>query len=274
VKGRLFAIALATALVAGSAAAQTAPADPDAPDASNAGSTRSWLAQRGSQSNATRSEAPQSSSLSRVLLGLLLLAAVGGGALLVRRRRLNGGIAAPAIKLEVLASTRISPKAHAVVASVGGRVMLLGVTDHSVRRLAWISPSRLKMRATPLDAERPAERESEPPPAPARAPRDAVERPNLAPFRHAQLAAQKPVPAPAPAPRAQDKEPFRELLTRALGRAGRAAPAPEANDSALQIAEATQDHFERRAERRAPAAADSRFIEGQAAGLSRRAGVA
>jgi flagellar biogenesis protein FliO len=190
----------------------------------------------------------------------------------VRKRRLQGGIAVLAIKLEVLASTRISPKAHAVVASVGGRVMLLGVTDHSVRRLAWISPARLK-RANPEAPASSAERESEAPSAPAPTPQRIIER-QVAALRTAQKPFQHVEAAPAVAPRAADKEPFRELLTRALGRSGRAAP--EAGDTALQIAEATQDRFERRSERserterRAPASADPRFVEGQAAGLSRR----
>lgn len=257
-------IALAGALAAGGAAAQTAPADPGAPDASTSGASRGWLMQRGASASETRTEARSSSSLPRVLLGMLLLAGVGVGALLVRRRRLSGGVAAPAIKLEVLASTRIGPKAHAVVASVGGRVMLLGVTDQSVRRLSWISPRRLKARpATEPERKTTEERPSEPPAAPLRAPRELPARLNLAAIN---AAAQHLAPAPALVPRTNDKEPFRELLTRALGRASK--PAPIANDSALLIAEATQDRFERRA-----AATDPRFVEGQAAGLSRRAGV-
>jgi flagellar biogenesis protein FliO len=244
--------ALVCATLSASAAAQSATADPDAPDASTDNAPRGWLAQRGARSD-TASQSRPSSNLPRTLLGLLLLAGVAGGAVYLKRRRLTAKVASPAIKLEVLATTRISPKAHAVVASVGGRVMLLGVTDQSVRRLAWISPSRLKRSEEPR---------AEPAPEPA-----LREHPLRAALEETPVHSPAAQPKPAAVPKTNEK-PFRELLTRALGRG--ADPAPAAADTALVIAEATRDHFERRA----TPSSDSRFIEGQAAGLSRRRGQA
>ena len=40
--------------------------------------------------------------------------------------------------VRVLSGTIVGPKARAVVAEVGGRFILLGVTEQSVRRLAWL----------------------------------------------------------------------------------------------------------------------------------------
>jgi flagellar biogenesis protein FliO len=250
---RASSAALVCVSLAASASAQSASADPQAPDASTDNTPRSWLAQRGARTSSDAASPTKSSpTLSRTLLGLLLLASVIGGAVYVRRRRLTASVASPAIKLEVLASTRISPKAHAVVASVGGRVMLLGVTDQSVRRLAWISPRRLERRAEPKTDRA---RETAEPEHPLRAAID--EQPVRTPAAPAK---------PAAAPKTNEK-PFRELLTRALGRSN--DPAPAAADSALLIAETTRDHFERRS---APAneAREARFVEGQAAGLSAR----
>lgn len=249
-------VVLACSVFAAAASAQSAEPDPQAPDASADTTPRSWLAQRGARAGAdTADQSRSGATLSRTLLGLLLLAGVIGGAVFVRRRRLTVSVQSPAIKLEVLASTRISPKAHAVVASVGGRVMLLGVTDQSVRRLAWISPSRLKPRAEPKPDRT---REELAFALPARSPRDE------------QLIRAHAAPPKMAMPAKTREKPFGELLTRALGRAADPAPAPA--DSALVIAETTRDHFERRAP---SSAADARFVEGQAAGLSaRRRGVA
>lgn len=265
---RAFLAALFCSALSASASAQSANANPDAPDASADNTPRSWLAQRGARASSdSAAQSKPGATLSRTLLGLLLLAGVAGGAFYVRRRRLTASVQTPAIKLEVLASTRISPKAHAVVASVGGRVMLLGVTDQSVRRLAWISPSRLKPRAEPKLDHTSDEAVAD------------------LPARSARI--EQPVRLPASPPKAAaiaktSEKPFRELLTRALGRA--ADPAPAATDTALLIAETTRDHFERRnpstvgQSGQGPAPAhliDPRFVEGQAAGLSaRRRGVA
>jgi len=75
---------------------------------------------------------------SRMLWLVLPALALGGGALYMRfaKRR---GIAAVSRRLEVLDTARVGPKAHVVVISVGGRQLLLGVTEQSVQRLGWMS---------------------------------------------------------------------------------------------------------------------------------------
>jgi flagellar protein FliO/FliZ len=70
---------------------------------------------------------------------LALVATLGGVAYYARRRR--QGARAPAqakAQLRVLGSTRIGPKANAVVVEVGGKRILLGVTEHAVNNLAWL----------------------------------------------------------------------------------------------------------------------------------------
>jgi len=108
----------------------------DAPDASVV--DRTWLRQ---SSDPEPSAASGSDSRSPVLtlLALLLVAGLGAGALwLQRKKRTLSPIAAADARLTLLSSTRVGPKAYAVSAEVNGRVLLLGVTDHSVTHLAWI----------------------------------------------------------------------------------------------------------------------------------------
>src|SRR5882724_7126614 len=94
-------------------------------------------------------------SLGRMIGLLLGVGAVGGAALYLKRRgKVEGTRAVAKQRLSVLSSTRIGPKAHAVVISVAGRQMLLGVTDSSVKRLAFIDELE--------DEETEREREREP----------------------------------------------------------------------------------------------------------------
>jgi flagellar biogenesis protein FliO len=69
---------------------------------------------------------------------MLVSAAVGGAAVWVRARR--GGLAklTSSRELRVISSVRVGPKGHLVLAGIGDRAMLLGVTDNSVRRIAWM----------------------------------------------------------------------------------------------------------------------------------------
>jgi flagellar biogenesis protein FliO len=98
---------------------------------------------------------------------LAVLSGLGVAALAARRRRPKT-VALPesATRVRVLSSARIGPKANAVVAEVGGRVLLLGVTDTSVARLAWLdrdAAPKLPRRAT---ASAPVELAPEPSRAP------------------------------------------------------------------------------------------------------------
>ncbi len=116
----------------------------EAPDASV--DELGWLAPASSTDSAlatTTSSSPGSSLLT--LLALLLLAGLGGGALWLQRRK---KAASPAAQIEsrltLLSSTRVGPKAFAVSAEVNGRVLLLGVTDHTVTHLGWLDPPELE----------------------------------------------------------------------------------------------------------------------------------
>jgi flagellar biogenesis protein FliO len=69
---------------------------------------------------------------------LLLVATLGGVAFYARRKRqvLHGG--QPKAELKVVGTTRVGPKATAVVLEVGGKRLLLGVTEQAVSTLAWL----------------------------------------------------------------------------------------------------------------------------------------
>jgi flagellar biogenesis protein FliO len=69
---------------------------------------------------------------------LVLVSVLGGVAYYARRRRQVRPAPTAAEKLRVLGSTRVGPKAFAVVAEVGGKRLLLGVTDQAVNTLAWL----------------------------------------------------------------------------------------------------------------------------------------
>ena len=128
-----------------------AAADPlDKPDAS--ADPPAWLSQRGKARAelGTHNEGP---STWRSLLLVVLVGGLGGGALYMKKKR---GQAPKAVQLpanlRVIASTRLTAKAQAIVAQVGGRTILLGVTDTSVRRLAWLDEN--PALATETETER------------------------------------------------------------------------------------------------------------------------
>jgi flagellar biosynthetic protein FliO len=69
---------------------------------------------------------------------LLVLATLGGVAFYARRRGKGSMPAAPNAELRVLGTTRVGPKASAVVVEVSGKRLLLGVTEQAVSTLAWL----------------------------------------------------------------------------------------------------------------------------------------
>ena len=136
--------ALTVAVLPSPAFAQAA----DAPDASDA--PRAWLSQRG-QAPLSNDRAGGSPSGARALLGLVAMAALAGGVMFWRKKRDRAVKTEQAgLMLEVLASTRLGPKAQAVVARVGKKVVLLGVTEHSVQKLAWLDGRKLTAPAAAL----------------------------------------------------------------------------------------------------------------------------
>jgi flagellar biogenesis protein FliO len=99
-------------------------------------SPRSWLASPPSKPVVATAESPEIPWKSAVLL--LGVAAIGVFAWRHRNRFRSVAEGKVGARLSVAGSVRVGPKAHLVLANVGDRALLLGVTDDSVRRIAWI----------------------------------------------------------------------------------------------------------------------------------------
>jgi flagellar biogenesis protein FliO len=84
-------------------------------------------------------------------------AAVGAAAVWVRSRK--GGLAklTSSRELRVISSVRVGPKGHLVLAGIGDRALLLGVTDSAVRRIAWLPADQIVAGLNAVDALRPAD---------------------------------------------------------------------------------------------------------------------
>ncbi len=205
-------------------------------------------------------EAPRSSW--RSILLLLAVGGIGGAAFYMRRRKQTRLVAPTTSRLQIVETVRVSPRAQVVLTQVNGRLLLLGVTDRSVHRIAWAG------RVTD-------------------APRGAAQRRDVNEFDDAAPTMR---PKPAASPR-----PFQAMLD-ALKGARTSAPPP--SDAALQIAAETTDTYERRSPANSnrlssvpattttttaalrslealvaavPAAASVAPLEGQVSGLRRRA---
>jgi len=210
---------------------------PPAPPANAPSKSPSWLLAR----SAPKPVATGHSSIPSTgrMMGLFLVIGSLGAAVLYfkRRGRRESKRSVSPQRLSVVSSTRIGPKAHAVVISVAGRMMLLGVTDSSVKRLAFID-----------DVETELERETEPARRPS--PRAGARTTALA------------VRAAAPAEPAHSRS-FADLLKTAFTKREPAA----AEDAASILAAETQDVVGGK-----PVVANVRMldVEGQAQGLIRR----
>ncbi len=156
-----------------------------------------------------RPEAPPSPW--RSILLLLAVGGIGGYAFYLRRRKQTRLVAPVASRLQVLETVRVSPRAQVVLTQVNGRLLLLGVTDQSVRRIAWAGRAEEAAKA-------PVSR------------RDFPHEPDEAPAARA-----KPTTPPRP---------FQAMIDALKG--VRTSPPPP-SDAALQIAEETRDTYERRA---------------------------
>jgi flagellar biogenesis protein FliO len=109
-----------------------------AAEPSEAPQERSWLARGSPRADEAPAEGPARRS-GLTLGAVVIIVGLGVGAVVLRqKRRKLAPIAAMESRLDILSSSRVGPKAYAVTAHVGGRVMLLGVTDHSVTHLCWI----------------------------------------------------------------------------------------------------------------------------------------
>ncbi len=103
-----------------------------APDAAS----RSWLAQTPQAKPVAPAEPAHSPWRSALLL--LVVAAIGGAAIYARRSKRIAGKFPETARLRVMSSVRVGPKGFLVLAGIGERTLLLGVTDDSVRRIAWM----------------------------------------------------------------------------------------------------------------------------------------
>lgn len=235
----------AAAEAAAKAAADAAAAK--AAPATSAKAPPSWLATR-PQPKASAATGKSALPSGGRMVGLVLVLGALGAATLYFKRRGKVDVKSPVAqqRLRVLSSTRIGPKAHAVVITVAGRQMLLGVTDSSVKRLAFIDELE-------EDAEERAHERAERAPA---------VRPNPLATRAAAIAVRTVSPEPAPAKAGS----FADLLKTAFGKR---APV-EASDAASILAAETHDTVGGKPV--APKASNVRMIdvEGQAQGLMRR----
>jgi flagellar biogenesis protein FliO len=110
---------------------------------------RPWLAQPPATPAAAPAPAPAPLLPWRASLLVGVSAALGAAAVWVRSRK--GGLAklTSSRELRVISSVRVGPKGHLVLAGIGDRAILLGVTDSSVRRIAWMPADQI---AAPLSA--------------------------------------------------------------------------------------------------------------------------
>jgi flagellar biogenesis protein FliO len=229
-------------------AAAAAPAPVPAPAApapvASVAKPPTWLAKR----PAPKAAATGSSALPSTgrMLGLLLvMGSLGGAALYLKRRgRPDAKRVALPQKLAVLSSTRIGPKAHAVIISVAGRQMLLGVTDASVKRLAFIDEIEEEERERePLLGREPVRRAA-----------------SQAHTRGAAIAVHTVSPTPA------KSGSFADMLKTAFGKR---TPEPE-TDAASILAAETQDSVGGKPVTGNASNVRMLDVEGQAQGLIRR----
>lgn len=214
----------------------TACAQPGAPGA------KDWL-RADSHRQTSSTTASSRSSLGRVFAALVLVAA--GGYFVWRKTRNARKTPLPTkTHIRVVGGTLVGPKARAVVADVGGRLILLGVTEQSVRKLAWLDAIEgIESSDERDDGERSSRTANEPQPQ------------RLVPQRKAER-------YNASAPRFK----FSEVLRDAVGMKTRPM-----TDSALVLAENTQDRISLSVTRgQARRDAPLIDIEGQAAGLVSR----
>ncbi|MFZ5894312.1 MAG: flagellar biosynthetic protein FliO [Myxococcota bacterium] len=215
-------------------AAQPAPAPASS-------SSRGYLRQQASKKPVA--SAPTTSPLRIALMGGLV-AGLAVWALLKRRRQQTVARATRS-DLEIVSTARVGNKAQVVVVNVGGRKVLLGVTDSEVSRLAW------------LDGELEGD--------------GAATEPFEEPSPFASVPQQKPVvvaPVESKPARIEPRR-FRDALLGALGQPQKPAATPASTDAAVAIAESMQDVVTRSPRVALPAEAPASMVdvEGQAKGL-------
>ncbi|RYZ09506.1 MAG: hypothetical protein EOO73_04205 [Myxococcales bacterium] len=232
------------------ASAPVAPVAPAPAGSTKAGPAKppNWLAPRAAPKAPVAGGKSALPSLGRLIGLVVVLGSLGGAVFYFRRKGRVQAKAPSAKRLSVVSSTRIGPKAHAVVISVAGRQMLLGVTDSSVKRLAFID--ELSEEEEERDRERGRERDPV-----RRAAEQARE-------RGAGIGVRTVTPETAKAGS------FSDILKTAFGK--RSTPAP--TDAASILAAETHDTVGGKPVAVSPAPVRMLDVEGQAQGLIRRLG--
>lgn len=98
---------------------------------------KKWLRAGAPEKKKPVATAPSVISPFRLGVTALVVLGLGGAALFHRLRRRNVAVALRS-ELNVVSRARVGNKADVVVLDVGGRKILLGVTDAEVSRLAWL----------------------------------------------------------------------------------------------------------------------------------------
>lgn len=223
----------------------------DAPDGSS--KSPAWLAPKSAAKPPRVVAGAPHMGLGRSLVALLSVSVLGGTALYLRSKK-NRAPKARLAQLRVVGATKLGGRAQLVLAEVNGRQILLGVTDASVRKLAW------------MDAESVEEDEFVP------------ARPRLV-AAGVDLGARQPEAAESAPQAMAPKRTFRDLLVSAVGNLG---SRQDDDSAALTLAAETQDTFTRSTprvgEKRSPEAPRRNGnpqmidLEGQAKGLLARLG--
>lgn len=141
------------------ASVQEAPGDPAVP---SGGAPRSWLAGGGKEMVTPPPRESSGASTGLTLGAVLIVLGLGAAAIALRIKRQKVAPLSPSeSRLTVLSSSRVGPKAYAVTAHVGGRVLLLGVTDHNVTNLGWLDAPEPEAARERADEESAAAPESD-----------------------------------------------------------------------------------------------------------------
>lgn len=125
----------AVSLVASAATGVSAYAQDAAPDAGS----KDWLAQPASSPPVAFTSKAEGPSTLRIVGLLAIVGGLGGAAVYMKRKRAQVAERHGSPELAVVSTARLGPKSHLVLASVSGRMILLGVSDTNVRKLAWIT---------------------------------------------------------------------------------------------------------------------------------------
>ena len=114
--------------------ALAAPAATGPTAAANPANTPAWLS-KGHDDQPDPPPPPASASRLRGVLAAFMVLCLIGGAVWSRTKKKNLAAKNPTAYVKISDSVKVGEKAHLVVATIGDRTVVLGVTEHGVRRL-------------------------------------------------------------------------------------------------------------------------------------------